>query len=435
MLQSIKNRWHILTGAMVLAVCLFTAGTANAAYQVGEGDTYLKIGGLLQTWLTMTEDAAPTGDDWAAEFYIRRMRLMFYGQVTDKVNFFIETDSPNFGKGGNLDVSVFIQDAYVELNLHPMFQMDFGMILLPFSHHGMQGATSLFGLDYHSALIKYPAGSTKVWRDFGVMFRGLLSKWLEYRLGVFRGAWRNAGDVERTSADGTYSYMEPEDPRNDKTIPRLTGRLTLNIFEPEGGAGVGGMFYDGLYLSKTDDGIVSTKKVLSIGASIDWQKDQNITFDPVPGAPAAGAPTPVRGVDETSDYVGVAGDVFLDLPLGQRKVMSLNGQVNFYYYNYGDRSDGDTYWDASGNKSAYTGLGIMSEIGFRYQAFQPLFLFDWYNSTKAADDDTGDYMGIFGGFNYWMLGHSVSFKAQFGADKSSGGDFGMAAKIQSQLLF
>jgi hypothetical protein len=131
----------------------------------------------------------------------------------------------------------------------------------------------------------------------------------------------------------------------------------------------------------------------------------------------------------------VAGDVFLDLPLGQRKVMSLNRQVNFYYYNYGDRSDGDTYWDASAIGSAYTGVGIMSEIGFRYQAFQPLFLFDWFNSTKAADDDTGDYMGIFGGFNYWMLGHSVSFKAQFGADKKSGGDFGMAAKIQSQLLF
>ena len=37
-----------------------------------------------------------------------------------------------------------------------------------------------------------------------------------------------------------------------KDMPRVTGRLTVNVFDPEGGAGVGGMFYDGIYLKEKD---------------------------------------------------------------------------------------------------------------------------------------------------------------------------------------
>jgi Phosphate-selective porin O and P len=425
----------VVAAGLALAACLTLATPADAAYKIGDDDKYLKLGGLFQSWITLDENAA---EEWRSDFYLRRMRLMFYGQVTDKVNFFVETDNSNFGKGGNYSVDTFIQDAYLEINLHEMFQLDFGMLLTPFSHHGMQGATSLLALDYHP-LIKYPVGSTKVWRDFGLMYRGMFTKWIEVRLGIFSGARGNDSHVETTSDDGVV-YNEYDDPRNMKTIPRIVGRLTFNVFEPEGGAGVGGMFYDGLYIKKTDAGIVSTKRVLAIGASFDWQKDQNVILDAVPDTDGA-----TREIDEKSDYVAADVDVFFDLPLGAAKIMSVNGQAGFYYYDFGDRSEANDYYNLS-KSGSYSGIGLLSEVGFRYDAYQPVIIFDWFDS-KGSDldgpdgsvepnEDAGDHLGIYGGFNYYMLGHTTCFKVQFGASKNNGADdFSMGAKIQAQLVF
>ncbi|MCP4679625.1 MAG: hypothetical protein GY854_29855 [Deltaproteobacteria bacterium] len=431
-----QHRQKGLIGAgLAFLVCLTLSGTADAAYKIGDDESYVKIGGLLQGWAAINEGKAPDGEAWENEFYLRRMRLMFYGQINKWVNFFVETDNPNFGKGGDLSMNMFIQDAYLEFNIHEMFQLDIGMLLLPFSHHGMQGATSLLGLDYHGALVRYPGGSTKVWRDYGVMVRGIFfTKWLEYRLGVFNGVHGNLKDTME-GGEGDVTWDEPADPRNSRDWPRFTARLTFNIFEPEGGAGVGGMFYDGIYLKKTDEGVVSTKKVLSIGGSVDWQKDLNVTWDDPPGQSGVIPEDSLRTVKSRDSYVGAAGDVFLDIPLDAKKLWSLNGQVNFYYYNYGDRSEGNTWYDSIGDTKSYTGLGISSELGIRYNAIQPLFIFDWYNSTKAASDSTGDYMGVYGGFNYWLFGHSTSLKIQFGANQANGGDWGLAGTFQAQLLF
>lgn len=423
--------WKKLMATVVaFATCFVLAGSANAAVTIGNETNYLKIGGLLQGWYTFTEDAAPDGDAWEHEFYLRRMRLMFYGQLWDFVNFFVETDNPNFGKGGNTSGSMFIQDAYLELNFHEMIQLDAGMLLVPFSHHGMQGATSLLGLDYHSALIKYPTGSHKVWRDYGIMLRGLLTKWVEYRVGLFNGVHGNGAMADMTDAAG-QSWEQTADPRNHKDAPRLTARLTFNVFEPEGGAGVGGMFYDGIYLKKTEDGITSPKKVLSVGGSVDWQKDLVVVWDNIPTATGTN-PAGARAVDARDDYVAAAADVFWDIPLGAKRTMSINGQVNFYYYNYGDQSDAN--FNPSNGQN--TGLGLSAEVGFRYQAFQPVFLFDWYDATKQVDDKTGDYMGVWGGFNYWLLGHSTCFKIQFGGASVNGADnWGLGGRLQAQLVF
>ncbi len=425
-------RQGLLTAGLAIALSLAITGTANAAYKIGDDESYVKIGGLLQGWATFNEGKAPDGEAWENEFYLRRMRLMFYGQINKWVNFFVETDNPNFGKGGDLSMNMFIQDAYLEFNLHEMIQVDIGMLLVPFSHHGMQGATSLLGLDYHGALVKYPGGSTKVWRDYGIMLRGLFfGKWLEYRLGVFNGVHGNMGPADVAGE----TWQAPTDPRNDGDWPRFTARLTFNIFEPEGGAGVGGMFYDGIYIKKTDEGVVSTKKVLSIGGSVDWQKDLNVTWDDPPQSTGTSPDGPVRAVKARDSYLAAAADVFWDIPLDSKKLWSLNGQVNFYYYNFGDRSNGDTWYDSTGDTKSFTGLGISSELGVRYSAIQPLFLLDWYDSTEAADDATGDYMGVYGGFNYWLFGHATSLKLQFGANKVNDGDWGMAGTFQAQLLF
>ncbi len=374
--------------------------------------------------------------------YLRRTRLMLTGQLNEKVNFFFETDSPDFGKMGDFSTNIFIQDAWLELNLHEAFQVDAGMLIAPFSHHGMQGATSLLALDYHTKLMRYAPGGSKVWRDMGVMARGLLfNQVIEYRLAVFSGVHGNGKLVDQTNKETGAAWQEPTDPRNPDDLPRIVGRLTLNVFDAEGGAGLPGFFYDGIYLKETPDGIVSPKKVLSFGGSVDWQRGLNVRWKDIPQAVGT-EPAGARGVASRKDYLAANGDAFFDLPFGDKKLWSVNGQVNFYYYDHGDRKAGDSYYDTydktTGKASgAYTGYGVMSELGLRYDAYEPVISFDWFNSTKAVGD-TGDYMAVYGGFNWWLYAHSTSIKLQGGAQKENG-DAGPGwarfGQLQAQLLF
>ena len=389
----------ILLGAGILS------RAPAAGLKIGDDDTHVKIALLLQGWSTFTAEGAPDPDSLDTDFYLRRMRVLLFGQLNDKVNFFVETDNPNFGKQGDFSSRTFVQDAWVEFNLHDALQIDVGMLLVPFSHHGMQGAVSLHSLDYHAGLIRYPAGSHMVWRDFGVMVRGLLwAERIEYRLAVLNGV--------RGGAD---------DSRNPNDWPRLTARLTANLFDAEGGAGTGGFFYDGLYLEMKNGEVVSTRRILSLGLSADWQKDLNVDLD------GAG------GVEERGDYFALSADLFWDLPLDAGRRLGLSGQVNFYYYDHGDR-ERSFYEALEGFHSEYTGYGLLSEAGLRYDAFEVLLSLDWFEATRA-DGNAGDLLSIYGGFNFWWLGHAASIKLQAGEEKKDGGAWRFTAHVQAQLLF
>jgi hypothetical protein len=386
---------------VLLLTGTFLTGSVKAAgVKIGDDQTYLKVAMLLQSWAAFSEDAAPDGESLNKDFYLRRMRILLFGRLNDKIRFFAETDNPNFGKNGNLG-GTFIQDAWVEFNLAKELQINVGMLLIPFSHHGMQGAVSLHSLDYHAALIKYPVGSQIVWRDFGVMARGLLlNDKIEYRLAVLNGVH---GDLSN-------SAPEDNDYRNPKDAPRVSGRLTLNLFDHEGGPGTAGFYWDGIYLKKTPDGIISAKKILSFGASFDWQPDLNVTMN------AAG-----DAAEKSEDYYAFAGDVFFDMPLSPDKLLGLSGQINAYYYNHGEAS-------------SQTGVGVMSEVGIRYDAYEFVASVDYFDSSKTGD--AGDYLGIYGGFNYWWFSHATSIKVQLGGSKINNADeFALTGIVQVQLLF
>jgi len=234
-------------------------------------DVFVDVRYLLQPYVVLSND--PTASPaFTSDFYIRRSRIILGGQVSPFVSFFMETDMPNWGKGGDWsNPTFFVQDALVSFNVHEAFKVSVGMLLIPFVHQAKQGATSLHTLDYHGALIRYPAG--KVWRDNGVEFRGILAGGrIDYRVAITNGV------------TGT-----PHD------IPRFSGRVAVNFAEAESG-----LFYGGTYLGK--------KKVVSLGAAFDAQ------------------PEAFGGADA---YYAFGGDFFLDLPLGKNR---LSGQVNYVYY-------------------------------------------------------------------------------------------------------
>ena len=412
----------------VTVACLFFSNQAAAAgVEISKGDASLKLALLLQGWAAMEPDAAPSGNSLDTDLYLRRLRLLFIGKLNDTVRFFVETDSPNFGKRGNLNVDTFIQDAWVEFALDDWFIVNAGMLLVPFSHHGMQGAVTLHSLDYHGSLIRYPSGSTKVWRDFGVMVRGLLlNRLLEYRVALLNGVHGDSSMVTETKDNATWTQIK--DPRNPHDWPRLTMRLTLNVFDADGDAGAGGFFYDGIYLKRTDKGVVSPSKVLSFGVSADWQRDLNVTWKPAQN----GA---VREIDERKDYFAVAADMFFDLPVDEDGLFGLCGQLNFYYYDHGSR-EGDAAASSfyAGDSKLYTGVGLFTEAGLRYDAYELVFGLDWFEALEA-EGDAGDMLSVLGGLNWWWLAHSTSLKAQLGVTQQDGGDWKFKAVLQAQLLF
>ncbi len=388
-----------------------------ASDPIGTEDTHIKLGLLLQGWAAFTPEAAPDGESLGTELYLRRLRIMLMGQITDRVNFFAETDSPNFGKNGDLSVQMFVQDAYLEFNVHPALQVDVGMLLAPFSHHGMQGAISLHSLEYHSSLLKYPTGSNKGWRDYGIMLRGqLFDQLIGYRFAILNGVHGGA-----------------DDPRNPYDLPRLTARLFVNLFDSEDGPGVAGYFWDGIYLKRTEAGILSPKKIVSFGFSADWQNRLNVHRNPGVTDPAAG-----NFVESHADYLAVAGDVFVDLPLSEDRLLGLTGQFDFYYYDHGDRknlADGSprSYYGLEGT-GEYTGYGFLSELGVRYDTYAAVLSLDWFDATQT-EGDLGDLLAVYGGLNWWWLGHSTSLKLQAGAAKRDGGDFAFEGIVQAQLLY
>ena len=417
-------------------------------FKIGDETTWIKPGFLLQPWLYLGQErvsVTPESLDLRFSPYLRRARLMVSAQLNDTINFFFETDSPDFGKYGDFTPTIYPQDAYMEINVHPAFQIDAGLLYTPFSHQGMQGATTLLGLDYHTKLMRPPAGGNKVWRDLGVMLRGLpFGDWLEYRVAVTGGVHGNTKSVERSSTNATTGavtkWNEPTDPRNQDDFPRVTGRLTFNVFDSEAGPGVGGYFYKGVGLKKTPEGTVSPKKVLAFGASIDWQRDLNVQWGPIPTDASP------RVLVYKEDYLAVNGDAYFDIPVNEAKTFAIDGQLDFYYYNYGNRHLGDTYWDtydkvqaAAGKpgSGAYTGYGIAGEVGFRFDMIEPVFGIDWYDSTKGPDDDSnmGDYFGLQGGVNWYYMANNVTFKLYGGGNKEHGGSWTRFIAVQSQLLF
>ena len=131
-----RSRRRIVPWALGL---LLLAVPANAQLVIKAGDDVnLKLGILGQFQADTIEDPG-TGAN-TNNLFIRRLRLMFGGQVAKNVTFFVETDSPNLGRtlptGKNIAPTTILQDAYGEIKIHDAFAIDAGLMFVPFSRNG-----------------------------------------------------------------------------------------------------------------------------------------------------------------------------------------------------------------------------------------------------------------------------------------------------------
>jgi hypothetical protein len=232
---------------------------AQATIKVND-DVNFRFGVLGQVQADTIED--PGTDSWTSNLFIRRVRLLFGGQVAKNVTFFVETDSANLGRtvnaAKNIASTTIIQDAYGEFKAADAFAIDAGLMFVPFSRNSVQSAATLLPIDYSPYTFSQSGPEqSSTGRDAGFQAKGYLANnHIEYRLGAFQGA---------------------RDPRSHRTF-RYAGRAMYNLFDPEVG-----FFYTGTYLGK--------KKVVAVGAAFDTQDDYHAydgdLFVDYPGGPGA----------------------------------------------------------------------------------------------------------------------------------------------------
>ena len=298
-------------------------------------------------------------DGYANNLYLRRARVVIGGTLFDRIEYFMETDSPNLFKGAvaapamgaqplKTTSTMVIQDMFGTFKfLGDMLKIDAGYTLPAGSHNSMQSAFTLFGWDYFAFTFQHSnafgAATAPVGRDLGFQLRGLVADGhVEYRVGLWQG--------QRNAAVAAVAPAPAE--QGARNFFRTAARLQFNVLDPETG-----YYYGGTYLG--------AKKILSFGASYDFQ----------------------------ADYKSYSFDGILDMPLGPGII---TGQVDY------------SHWDGGGYVPLAKQWTVQGEAGY---TFLPVALAPIVR-VEHLHIDTGDVTQnrYAGGLAYWCYGHNSNVK-------------------------
>jgi hypothetical protein len=232
---------------LIAAVVLLTVTAAQAGPKVEFGDGgFLSLGVLGQLQSSWTEDAKD-----ATDFYVRRGRLIFNGQIAQGIKVFAETDSSNLGRTG-VAPSFILQDAFVDISVYGAHGVQAGLEVLPFSFENGSSAASLLGLDFNVEVIKFTNALN--FRDLGAIAHGSFGPMVSYQAGVFDG-YDNGN-------------------KNEGAHLRFTGHVAVNVL---------GNVESGWFFNQTR---LDQPNYVSLGAGVDTQKNATVTTGATPGVVA-----------------------------------------------------------------------------------------------------------------------------------------------------
>ena len=375
-----------------------TPARAVTVFEDKEKGVVVNVGVLAQPQLQVTMPAADEGEGACGnaagtrpncsagignpeagpsfDMFMRRARLMLWGNVTKDLAVFIDTDQANWGKGGLFNQPMVVQDAFFSYTVMPEFKIDAGLMLVPLSHHTLEGATSLHALDYHSDLIRFPAGHT--FRDVGLQFRGLVAgDKVHYRVGIFNG-------VRQAAAPAPADPAAPPPVVNPDGLPRFAGHLRANIVgvEPD-------FFLKGIYFSETP--------IVSVGVGADYQ-------------PAALLRPTAAGIERRSYFQGSV-DVFAEIPLSPDNEVIV--KANVFYASIGASTLGGP---AVNPITRYQGaIGGYLEAGYRMGGIEPLAFVEAYQEPDGEDEaGARSYISPHLGVNFWAMKHNFNIKTDLG---------------------
>ncbi|MFZ5483960.1 MAG: selenite/tellurite reduction operon porin ExtI [Pseudomonadota bacterium] len=370
-----------LAAAAIASALLAPAAQAGPTIQFGDQGS-LTVTYALQAWARQQNFSADNVKD-ENDFYLRRNRLAFSGQMNDMVGFYAQLEG-----GGNpgADKEVFFRDAYVTVDYSDAVRFIVGEFKNTFSRENLEACLEPLTLDRSELLAYTPFGGT---RDTGVAVWGnLLDAKLQYRFMV---------------AEGRDSDAKPDDSF------RYTARVHYSFLDPEYNYG-----YLGTYLG--------TAKVFTIGAAYDQQSD------------IAYANYPMRA--DREDYKAWTVDAFFEYPT-ESGVYTVSGA--YFKYDSGgihDKTPDADYPLNADMKGYYLKAGYMlpNKVGpGRLQLFARHDKADYgiETGTREYYDRTMNTLGA----NYYLDGQKLKLTLEY-ADVNFDDDHPTVAALQdySQVI-
>ena len=209
-------------------------------------------------------------------FFIRRMRIIFFGQLSDNVYFYIQPDFASSASSTSLHFAQ-LRDAYFDVSIDKKreFRFRIGQSKVPYGFENLQSSQNRLPFDRNDALNSAVSNE----RDLGVFFMYCPKKVRELYSSFVNDGLKGSGDYGIFSF-GLYNGQvanKPELNNNSHIVSRLTYPIKLGnqIIEP------GIQAYSGMWVMPKDQ-ITSTTKVVKSYEYLDQRYAASLVLYPKP---------------------------------------------------------------------------------------------------------------------------------------------------------
>lgn len=204
-------------------------------------------------------------------FFIRRMRLIFSGQVGKRVYFYVQPDLASSASSTNLHFAQ-LRDAYFDVGLDDKneFRFRIGQSKVPFGFENMQSSQNRLPLDRHDAMNSAVSNE----RDLGVFFYWAPERKRKLFSNLIKEGLKGSGDYG-IFAFGAYNGQTANKPELNQE-PHIVSRVTWPFELPSGQiveASIQG--YTGKWVMAED--ILSPSSKPLTEKTVKFAKDRNYT--------------------------------------------------------------------------------------------------------------------------------------------------------------
>ena len=241
------------------------------------GYTQFRYNNLLMSNENLTCDQCDRSIGGTGGFFIRRMRFIFFGQLSNNVYFYIQPDfgssisstSLNFGQ---------LRDAYMDVGFDKKneFRVRIGLSKVPYGFENMQSSQNRLPLDRADALNSSHPNE----RDLGAFFYWAPEKTRKLYASLVRDGLKGSGDYG-VFGIGVYNGQAANKPELNKK-PHAVARLTYPISFKNGQIIEPGIqAYAGQYVMAKDQ-LSSGAKYLSDRTYVDRRAAATFVLYPKP---------------------------------------------------------------------------------------------------------------------------------------------------------
>ena len=240
------------------------------------GYTQVRYNRLFETNPNLKNEQGDRSIGKLGGFFIRRMRIIIYGQVSEHVYFYIQPDLASSASSTGLHFGQ-LRDAYFDVSIdkNREFRFRIGQSKVPFGFENMQSSQNRLALDRNDALNSAVSNE----RDLGAFFMYAPKKVRELYSSLVNDGYKGSGDYG-VFAFGLYNGQtanKPELNNNSHFVARLSYpfKIKEQIIEP----GIQG--YTGIWTMPKDQ-LTATTKVVKNYEYLDERYAASLVLYPKP---------------------------------------------------------------------------------------------------------------------------------------------------------